>query len=122
MGWIPDLDIAGALTGRRARGLALCAVAPLLWACGGSPDPQHVVETIGSWSATLRLARTEHRTHGIGDVLARELLDRAREAATDARGSTTDAQLSATDRGRVDSALSTLDGETRRLASELRAR
>lgn len=81
-----------------------------------------MVETIRSWRATVELARAEHRTHGIGDVYARQLLDRARDAADDARRQAAGAPLSRSDRARVDSSIAALDAGTGRLASELRAR
>lgn len=118
----PDIDRIPGPRAQRARGVVVSALALLLCACGGSADPQQIIETISSWRATVELARTEHRAHGIGDVYARQLLDRARDAGDDARRRAVGGALSPTDRARVESTIAALDAATRRLASELHAR
>lgn len=121
----PNIDRITGPRPQRARGIVGIvgiALALLLCACGGSADPQQMIETIGSWRATVELARAEHRAHGIGDVYARQLLDRARDAGDDARRQAASGALSRSDRARVDSTVAALGAATRRLASELRAR
>lgn len=96
------------------------AVASLLAACGGSPDPKQTIQTLESWSGTLELARAEHHARAVGDSYARQLLDAAREARDDARQSLSSQDIAAPDRDRLDAAFARLDADRRRLAAELR--
>lgn len=117
------IDVAGdRRAGSPRRGLLVPALLLLLWGCGGSNDPTKTIQSLDSWSASLRLARDARLRGSVNDAYARQLVDRAREQRQQAAQSLASESLSTAERGRAASALARLDGDARQLTSELGTR
>lgn len=85
-------------------------------ACGGAPEPDKVLATVRSWTATARLASDDVRRGAISSRLASQLHDRAADARQDAVTALAQAVRSPDDRQRARAALDSLDMAIRTLA------
>ena len=83
-------------------------------ACGGAPEPDQVLTTVRSWTATANLASADVRRGAIPKRLASQLHDRAAEARQESASSLAQVR-SPDDRRRANAALDSLDVAIRML-------
>lgn len=86
-------------------------------ACGGAPEPDKVLSTIRSWTATTQLASAEVRRGAVPKRLASQLHDRAIEARQESATALALTVRSPEDRQRAKAALDSLDIAIRTLGA-----
>jgi hypothetical protein len=96
----------------------LAALAIAIAGCGSPPELDKQLDTLASWTATLQLAATEHRSHAITRSYATQLGDAARKALEETQRSIGAAAHSAADSGRASAAVDSLKGAIDLLAEE----
>ena len=84
-------------------------------ACGGAPEPDKVLTTVRSWTATAALATANVHRGAISKRLAAQLHDRAVEARQESATALAHATGSPDDRQRARAALDSLDAAIRTL-------
>lgn len=93
-------------------GTLACAMA-----CGGAPEPDKVLTTVRSWTATAALATADVHRGAISKRLAAQLHDRAVEARQESAPALAQAAHSPDDRQRAKAALDSLDSAIRTLGA-----
>jgi hypothetical protein len=83
-------------------------------ACGGAPEPDKVLTTVRSWTATANLAAADVRRGAISKRLASQLHDRAAEARRESATALAQ-ERSPDDRRRAGPVLDSLDVAIRML-------
>lgn len=83
--------------------------------CGGAPEPDKVLTTVRSWTATAQLASADVHRGAISQRLASQLHDRAVEARQESATALAQAETSAQGRQRAKAALDSLDVAIRAL-------
>lgn len=86
-------------------------------ACGGAPEPDKVLTTVRSWTATTQLASADVRRGAISTRLANQLHDRAVQARQESATALAQAVRSPDDRRRAKAALDSLDVAIRALGA-----
>jgi hypothetical protein len=76
--------------------------------CGSSPDLEKELDTVRSWTATVRLAADERRAHATTAAYTAQLRDRATKALEVANHGIPQAARSAPDRERARAAVDSL--------------
>src|SRR5215212_1430882 len=93
--------------------LGVCAAG-----CGGPPPLDKQLETLGSWTATMQLAREEHGSGAITTTYATQLRDAARSALDEASRTIGQSAHSRVDSAYAATALDSLRGAIRQLEAE----
>jgi ElaB/YqjD/DUF883 family membrane-anchored ribosome-binding protein len=99
---------------RRSRLLPALLAALLAGACA-PPSIDQVLDTVHSWSATVRLAAEQRQRGAVSDRYAEQIHDAAEQALKDARTSIGKAAKSAADSARASAAADSLDAAVRAL-------
>lgn len=86
-------------------------------ACGGAPEPDKVLSTVRSWTATAELASTDVHRGAISTRLAAQLHDRAVAARQESATALAQTVRSPEERQRARAALDSLDVAIRTLGA-----
>jgi uncharacterized membrane-anchored protein len=76
--------------------------------CGSSPDLEKELDTVRSWTATVRLASDERRTHATTAAYTAQLRDKATQALDQAKNGIPQAAHSSADRKRAHAVVDSL--------------
>lgn len=99
------------------RRLVVLAALACAMACGGAPEPDKVLATVRSWTATAALASADVRRGAISKRLASQLHDRAVEARQESAAALAQGARSPADRQRATTAVDSLGMAIRALAA-----